>query len=203
MKKIIYPSIFLLWLNFVACQNNTTHSTTKTTSELTSTMADSAAREQANADQLIARTFDTLRNALQSSMAKSGATGAIDFCQVNAYPITSSYANNDTLIRRAALRFRNPANQPDTLENRILLEFQSSLAEGKNLAPKLIRRADSIHYFKPIQLQAMCITCHGDPTSAIAAATLAAIQSKYPDDRAVGFKENELRGMWHIKWLRK
>ena len=65
---------------------------------------------------------------------------------------------------------------------------------------KVIRpgSSDEIHFFKPILLQAMCLNCHGSPGQDIQSPTLARIQQLYPDDRAVNFKEGDLRGVWHI-----
>jgi hypothetical protein len=44
----------------------------------------------------------------------------------------------------------------------------------------------------------MCLNCHGTPGKHIQDATLTKIQQLYPEDRAVNFKEGDLRGLWHI-----
>jgi hypothetical protein len=42
------------------------------------------------------------------------------------------------------------------------------------------------------------MNCHGTPGKHIQDATLTRIQQLYPEDRAVNFKEGDLRGLWHI-----
>jgi hypothetical protein len=44
----------------------------------------------------------------------------------------------------------------------------------------------------------MCLACHGDPQKDIQPAVLQTISKLYPDDKAIGYKEGDLRGAWHI-----
>ena len=74
-------------------------------------------------------------------------------------------------------------------------QFSSGVPTVKVFRPS---SSDEIHFFKPILLQAMCLNCHGSPGEHIQAPTLARIQQLYPNDRAVNFKEGDLRGVWHI-----
>src|SRR5690606_6627532 len=74
-------------------------------------------------DNLVAQTFDTLRNSLLSSIADKGFPHAIDFCNEKAYPLTTIYQADSITIRRASARFRNPNNQPDSLEMAALADF--------------------------------------------------------------------------------
>ncbi|MCG7858962.1 DUF3365 domain-containing protein, partial [Flavihumibacter sediminis] len=55
-------------------------------------------------------------------------------------------------------------------------------------------------YYKPILLQPMCLTCHGQPNSNIPASLVATIDSLYPNDLAKGFSVGELRGLWQIRF---
>jgi hypothetical protein len=152
-------------------------------------------------DMIVKSTFDSLRNSLLRAIAKEGFEGAITFCNENALTLTNTYADSIT-IRRTALRWRNPKNQPDSLEQAVL-HFMSSELGTKTLAPsKLIRDGGTgeIHYFKPIMMQGMCLSCHGKPNDQIHDETMTRLKKLYPSDQAVDFMEGDLRGAWHIKF---
>lgn len=148
---------------------------------------------QQRGDKLIAITFDTLRNSLTSAIGSGGFTHAIQFCNEKAYPLTNTYAEEGITVRRSSSKYRNPSNQPDSLEMSVFNEF---IINGPK--PKLIRTSKEVHYIKPILMQGMCLNCHGKPGENIQAETLQAIAALYPDDRATGYTEGELRGIWHI-----
>jgi Protein of unknown function (DUF3365) len=150
-------------------------------------------------NEIVALTFDTLRNSLLNAISTKGMDGAITFCNEKAYPLTTTYADS-VVIRRTALRYRNPDNKPDSLEQIMLDEINANILSGGKPETKIIRRSstEEIHFFKPILLQPMCLNCHGTPGKQIQNTTLARIQQFYPDDRAVDYKEGDLRGLWHI-----
>lgn len=149
-------------------------------------------------DKLVAQTFDTLRNSLLSAIADKGFPHAIDFCNEQAYPLTTLYQTDSISIRRASARFRNPKNQPDSLEQAALADL---IVNGPSA--KIIRTRDQVHYIKPILMQAMCLNCHGVPDQNIKPATLQAIRERYPTDQAINYAEGDLRGIWHIAFTLK
>lgn len=149
-------------------------------------------------NQIVALTFDTLRNSLLHAINSKGMEEAITFCNERAYPITATYADS-VAIRRTASRYRNPKNEPDSLERLILGEMSEQVLSSGKPGTKIVRSSSGeIHFFKPILLQPMCLNCHGTPGKEIVAATTLKIQELYPEDRAVDFKEGDLRGVWHI-----
>ena len=148
---------------------------------------------------IVSATFDSLRNSLLRAIGTKGFEGAITFCDENAFVLTNTYADSVS-IERTALRYRNPKNKPDSLEQVILENMTSELKPGAVPGTKITRddRNGEIHYFKPIMMQAMCANCHGKPNAQINEKTLTRIRQLYPQDRAVDFKEGDLRGVWHI-----
>ena len=54
------------------------------------------------------------------------------------------------------------------------------------------------HYYAPILLKANCLACHGKVDEFISVKTDSIIKSLYPDDKAVGYNEGDLRGIWSI-----
>jgi hypothetical protein len=52
-----------------------------------------------------------------------------------------------------------------------------------------------VGYVEPIYTKPLCTACHG---SAVEPALLAHIRERYPEDRAVGFEEGDLRGLFWV-----
>jgi hypothetical protein len=101
-------------------------------------------------------------------------------------------------------KYRNPVNAPDSMEQRILAVFHQSKSKQEAIKPILEEdQRGNYHYFKPILLQTMCLNCHGSRDEQIQPATWQSIQQKYPADMAYNYKEGDLRGMWHITFLKK
>lgn len=159
------------------------------------------AKWQIKGDSLITRTFDTLRNTLLRKVGEKGFPGAVEFCKTEALSLTEIYNSQGISIGRTSDKLRNPANAPDSMEQRILaayLELKNNTHEIKPVLEKDVR--GNYHYFKPILLQAMCLNCHGDKDSQIKPDTWKSIQQKYPADSAFNYKEAELRGIWHVSF---
>ena len=153
-------------------------------------------------EKVIAQTFDTLRNTLIREISHNGFAGAVEFCNTNALPLTNSYASEDIIVKRTSGKLRNQVNAPDSMEQRILALYLSLKSNKKELKPVIEKDdAGNQHYFKPIIIQAMCLNCHGDKNTQIQPAAWQAIQIKYPSDAAWGYKEGDLRGIWHVKFM--
>lgn len=156
---------------------------------------------------IVKQTFDTLGHALQTAIAEMGVVKAVFYCQVNAYPLTATYASDAVTIRRTSLKYRNPANKPDTTEERILNLYASLKEQGiANDSLKAIvekSKAGMIHYYKPIILQPMCASCHGKKSDNGQLALWKTIDSLYPSDMANGYQPGDLRGIWHIEFKKK
>lgn len=183
----------LLALMLMSCTGNDR----KNEHESKKPIADSVYMREGN--KIVSLTFDTLRNSLLHAIRSQNVDGAIAFCNEQAYSITATYSDS-VIVRRTALRFRNPDNSPDSLE-RFMLDSMNSQMGTKEIPGTRIIRNDStreVHFFKPILLQPLCLNCHGIPGKHIQNSTLAKIKQFYPSDQAVGYKEGDLRGVWHI-----
>ncbi len=150
-------------------------------------------------DSLVSTTFDSLRNTLLRTIAEQGFPGAIQFCNTMALPLTAAYTNAETSIRRATDKYRNPANNADSMEQRLLTYFQQQRKEQKEMTAVVeTDKQGRKHFFKPIIMQRMCLNCHGNKDENISTATWDAIRKLYPGDRAINYREGDLRGLWHI-----
>ncbi len=153
-------------------------------------------------DSLVTHIFDSLRNTLLKAIGEKGFPGAIEFCNTEAIKLTAAYANTTTSIRRATDKFRNPVNKADSMEQRLLAYFQQQRKEQKEMIVALEQdKQGRKHYFKPIIMQGMCLNCHGNKDENISAATWEAIRKHYPGDLATGYKDGDIRGLWHILFV--
>lgn len=150
-------------------------------------------------DSIVTLTFDTLRNTLLKAIGEKGFPGAVEFCNTEALQLTNTYAAKGIQVKRSSDKLRNPSNAPDILEKELLKYYRQLKEENKELLPSI--KKDSIgnlHYFKPILVQTMCLNCHGHQEKNINPETWIMIQKKYPGDKAIDYKEGDLRGLWHI-----
>jgi len=144
-----------------------------------------------------------LQRVLQSTMAEQGAVAAVDVCHLEAPQIAAGVSTGSMSVGRTALRVRNPENAPDAWEQQVLEQFQQRLAAGESPDSlelfALRRQSDgqrSAHWMRAIPTQAACLACHGP---SVAPEIKAAIDERYPDDRATGFQVGELRGAFSIQ----
>lgn len=188
MRFKIKLHFFVYIYLFTACTNLSTN--------INDSKTDSMYLNEGN--RLALATFDTLRISLQKAIAEKGFDGAVPFCNLQALTLTNTYKSDDVLIKRVSLKFRNPGNAPDSLEREVLNKLVAVQQ------PQIIRVSkNEVHYFKPIIMQAMCLSCHGDPKKDIQPKVKEEINRLYPDDKAIGYKEGELRGSWHLIFLSK
>lgn len=149
----------------------------------------------------------SLIGALQKAIEEKGVPEAIDFCQMEALPITDEVSEKyGVAIRRVSTKNRNPENQPNELEKTLLEAYQYNVENDINSRSNIQKAADGevLLFTKAITIPGgLCLNCHGEPGKDISEATLEKINSLYPKDKAVNFKVGDLRGMWSISIPKK
>jgi len=142
-----------------------------------------------------------LMGQLMRAMEEGGSTHAVNFCSERAIPITDSLSKKyNCEIKRVALGNRNPDNRLTAADQKIYDSYIQSLEDSIVLESKVVEQQNEMLFYKPIVLgMPACLQCHGK-NDEINPATRAAIQSKYPEDKATGFSMGELRGMWKISF---
>ncbi len=171
--------------------------------------ANAGAEEQAaSADALAAEArgisvkfAEKLKGELVGAMKADGPLKAIEVCNVAAPAIAADASANGWSVGRTSLKTRNPKNAPDAWEKRVLDEFDAEKSKGAD-ATKLERfevvednGVPTFHYMKAIPAAAPCLTCHGEAIKEPVKAKLAEL---YPDDRATGYKEGDIRGAFTL-----
>ncbi|MFO7823810.1 MAG: DUF3365 domain-containing protein [Cyclobacterium sp.] len=144
---------------------------------------------------------------LQKAIEEKGITGAIDFCQQEALPITKNVAEKHRVnIRRVSVKNRNPENSPTDMEKNLLDAYAYNLENDLENRPNIQKTEDGevLLYTKAITIPGgLCLNCHGEPGKEVSDATLDMIKSRYPEDKALGYKVGDLRGMWSISLPKK
>ncbi|MDZ7681013.1 MAG: DUF3365 domain-containing protein [Fodinibius sp.] len=194
MMRYILP-LFLAVLVGYSCQSESQDRTNNKLSYDTTLVV--------NEGQKIAKeTFQTLSSNLQNAMQEGGVEYALEFCNVEAMPLTDSLSSHhDVSIRRASHKPRNPYNTADSLEAKTINQYIDKLEKGDNLQPITYADENRITFHAPITItNSLCLNCHGKVNEDIAKDDLATIQDLYPNDQATGFSMGDLRGIWTIRF---
>ncbi len=151
--------------------------------------------------EIVQKTGSVLVNELQQQIEQKGPAGAITYCNHHALAITDSLATlYHASVRRTSLKPRNQANKASDSEKEILLKWEIDHNKGNKPQPYKITNPDgTISVFHPIFTAEICLNCHGVPGEDIGDETLASIESLYPEDQAIDYSVNQLRGMWVVR----
>jgi len=144
--------------------------------------------------------FKELSSNLMEQMKLGGPVQAVPFCNHEAMPITNKMAEKfKVTIKRTSDKIRNPKNKASVRELEIINKYQYLLNQGEELTPIVeLDKNNQKHYFAPIQLNSKCLTCHGKLEEKLSVKTDSLIKSFYPNDKAIGYTEGDLRGIWSI-----
>jgi len=151
----------------------------------------------------VKRLMGELKANLGMALKEGGFPKAVEFCAGKAEELTKKVNDELVVVRvsRVSDRYRNPNNKPDQLDAEVIEEFKRKLAEGK-LPPYEVKEVEIegkryFVYYKPITVAPFCLNCHGEP-SQMNPEVLRVIREKYPQDRALGYKPGELRGVFKV-----
>ena len=149
-------------------------------------------------------TGKTLSGHVKKAMQEKGPIEAINFCELSAYPLTDSLSKlYNVKISRVAIKSRNPENKATGEDIETIKKYEEQIVKGEEIKPQVQRQEDKIVFYAPIRLQHACLVCHGKPQSEIPDTLFKHIQSLYPNDLAVNFKEGDLRGIWKLEFGEK
>lgn len=141
-----------------------------------------------------------LLEVLQGEILKSGHVGAISVCRDKAPQMAKGLSEQTGwAIRRVSLKNRNPKAVPDAWEQAVLQDFERRLAAGED--PTKIDKGELVtvdgqktyRYMKALPTQELCLDCHGK-TNSLAPGVEAKLKELYPDDKATGYGEKQIRG---------
>lgn len=149
--------------------------------------------------QFAMQTKGVLGKNLLNAIKTKGVENALEFCSVKAIELTDSVAQSlDAKIKRVSDKNRNPENAANDEELKYILQVKDLLAKNKKPNPQIKEVNDRWIAYYPILIDKMCLQCHGQKNTEILPKTLSKINELYPNDKATGYAENELRGIWVV-----
>lgn len=146
---------------------------------------------------------EALGSQLKAKMMQGGPIHALEFCSVEAIPITDSLSTlHGATIKRVSDQNRNPNNAANANELAYINSAKSKIAEGQQPEPTTIMLRDKHLAYVPIMTNGMCLQCHGEPSKTLSQQTFDKINELYPNDKAVGYGADQLRGIWVIEMMK-
>ncbi|WP_404365524.1 DUF3365 domain-containing protein [Marinobacter sp.] len=141
----------------------------------------------------------SLKKALQAAIKEGGLTNAIEVCNTIAPEIAADNSTGGWTISRTSLKVRNPDNAPtDWQELQLHAMAEKPVRNGKPVETWQVSEASGqppFRYMSAIPTQKLCLGCHGKSINPEVKAKLAEL---YPEDRATGFSEGDLRGAFVV-----
>jgi cytochrome c551/c552 len=128
-----------------------------------------------------------------------GSEGAVEFCNTRAISLTDSMSKvYNVSIKRVSDKVRNQNNKANQKELAFINELKSKKSKNEKLTSKLIEIDGKMLGYYPIETNKMCLQCHGTKEKDINLKTFQKIQNLYPNDKAIAYSENEIRGIWVV-----
>jgi len=187
MRRTVLPLLSALVLG--ACASN----------KLASDPAMMSREAKVRSEILADRFQKELLSALTAAMAAEGPQGAIGICSSIAPALAAQLSEESgAIVRRTALKTRNPTATADPMEQRIMESWvDAPLGEDGKPRRWTADEGGDHRYMRAIPTMPMCLACHGQN---IAPEVTAAIRAHYPKDQATGFAPGQLRGAFSIRW---
>lgn len=132
---------------------------------------------------------------LTAQMKMGGAVGALATCHTEAAPIARRVAAESGIrVGRTSSRLRNAGNAaPEWARPFVAGPTSGRAGDAQAVAVDL---GDRVGVLRPIATVTLCTTCHG-PVDQLAPDVREKLRVLYPQDRAVDFRDGDLRGwMW-------
>ncbi len=149
------------------------------------------------ADLVIAEMQGAVLRELTNALELTGPAAAMSFCHLDANAIIQRMARNEGIAAgRTSDRLRNRVNAPRSWAAPIVAAHAAQRAQ--DVDGFAVDLGDKIGVLRPIVEQPMCATCHG-PAERLAPGVGLALHERYPADRAVGFKDGEIRGWFWVE----
>tara|TARA_R110000787_G_scaffold109035_2_gene217559 strand:- start:44557 stop:45186 length:630 start_codon:yes stop_codon:yes gene_type:complete len=202
MKNTLYLFLMSVLILFTACKNETKQEgPTKEEIKIEESNININPSHAQIGLNIAFTTKAQLGKNLIGTMKEKGVLEALQFCNIKAIPLTDSMATvHQAIIKRVSDKTRNPNNKANEVELKNIEYFKSVLAKNEEIKPIVETSNDSVNFYYPIVTNAMCLQCHGNPEKDLNPELLTSLSNLYPNDEAVGYSENQVRGIWSIQF---
>lgn len=138
-------------------------------------------------------------NAMRESLAQTLDPDSVDratfarVCKPVGKRAQSIGRSNDWIVQQLARKYRNPAHRPDAEADSIHGQFADNPEQTDAWVRTVRKDTPGWRYFRRITVESSCLACHGPKDERPDFVT-----KKYPKDRAYGFEEGDLRGLYAV-----
>lgn len=126
---------------------------------------------------------------------KESSVKAIEVCNVKAPEIQKQVSTDAIKIGRVSIKNRNPNNKPKKWMKTYIKQFHQKTLKKNHVVVKLSNGKNGL--IKPIKTMPLCLKCHG---TNIDKSLKEVILSKYPKDKATGYKLGDIRGFFWAEY---
>jgi hypothetical protein len=149
-----------------------------------------------HADLIIVTLQGALLAELHRRLEAEGPAGALDACHLAAIPVEQRSARYEGVtVGRTSARLRSPANAPPAWAVPIVERYATQ--PRADVDGFVVDLGNRVGVLRPIREQPLCGSCHG-PERALGPGVTARLAQLYPEDRAIGFRDGDIRGWF---WL--
>jgi hypothetical protein len=159
-------------------------------------------KELSQAKQATALFAKALKSQLVAAMQSGGALEAIEVCHTKANSIASRISQETGMhLSRLSVKNRNPGNAAEGWQLEILDTFQQRSNAGESPAALTwyetteTATGPEFRFMQAIPTGGVCLQCHGSTIAPEVADKLAEL---YPEDKAVGYSEGDIRGAFLV-----
>lgn len=144
-----------------------------------------------------------MQGVLQKAMKSGGPVNALSVCNTSAPEIAGAVSVEKGMqVSRVSLKNRNPeTGKANKWQTKVLEAFEARKASGEKAMTlsysEVVEHGgqQEFRFMKAIPTGQLCLTCHG---TAISPAVQKKLTELYPQDKAVGYKEGDLRGAFVV-----
>jgi len=161
-----------------------------------------AATEKEKAMAATADFGKALKTELTGAMQSGGPLAAIEVCNTRAPGIAETVSLEQGVeVSRVSLKNRNPDNAPNDWQASVLKTFEERFEEGEDAGSLTWQKTVEVdgqqeyRFMKAIPTGGVCLACHGKNIDPAVTAKLAEL---YPEDKATGYSEGDLRGAFVV-----
>ena len=149
------------------------------------------------ADTIIVAMHDSVLRELTKALSHGGPDSAIGFCHLDATFLSQRFGKEEGIAAgRTSDRLRNPTNAPRPWAAPLVKAYAGR--QAKSVDGFVVDLGDRVGVLRPIAERTMCAGCHG-PADRLSPGVLSVLADRYPVDRAVGFRDGEIRGWFWVE----
>lgn len=203
--KILFGIAFLFMVFFYACNTNSQKQTAEEAAKIDVKKVEQPQFDYLSEGKKIAgEAQSVLGKNLMNAINAKGTKYAVEFCNVEAIPLTDSIALVlGASVKRVTDKPRNSNNQANESQLDLINKMKEEMKVGNAPKSQVVKMNGKMVGYYAIVTNQMCLKCHGDKNVDIEPGTYTKIKALYSSDKATGYAVNELRGMWVVEMNKK